>query len=149
MPSISPSIRGFSNESALCIMWPKYWNFSFSIIPSKEYSGLISLRMHWLDLLDVQRTLKSLFQHHSSKASILLCSAFFMSNFIVQYISLQVLIFLLGKDTFFSIRFQAPETQVLQSKCINVWNDFIWIPHTVQSKTKTRAILHNSRTNAS
>ena len=77
-PSIFPSIRVFSNESVLRIKWPKYWNFSFNISPSNEYSGLISLRMDWLDLLAVQGTLKSLLQHHSSKASILQCSAFFM-----------------------------------------------------------------------
>ena len=77
-PSIFPSIRVFSNESALCIRWPKYWSFSFSISPSKEYSGLISFRMDWLDRLAVQGTLKSLLQHHSSKASILWRSAFFM-----------------------------------------------------------------------
>ena len=77
LPSIFPSIRVFSNESALRVRWPKYWSFSFSIIPSNEYSGLISFRMDWLDLLAVQRTLKSL-QHHSSKASILRLSAFFM-----------------------------------------------------------------------
>ena len=76
LPSIFPSIRVFSNESALCIRWPKYWSFSFNISPSNEHSGLI-FRMDWLDLLAVQRTLKSLLQHHSSKASILLCSAFF------------------------------------------------------------------------
>ena len=68
-PSIFPSIRVFSNESALCIRWPKYWSFNFNISPSKEYSGLISFRMDWLDLLAVQGTLKSLLQHHSSKAS--------------------------------------------------------------------------------
>ena len=78
LTSIFPSIRVFSNESVLCIRWPKYWNFSFSISPSKEYSGLISFRMDWFDLLEVQGTLKSLFQHHSPKASILQCSAFFM-----------------------------------------------------------------------
>ena len=78
MPSIFPSIRVFSNESALRIMWPKYWSFSFNIIPSKEYSGLISFKKDWLGLLAVQRTLKSLLQHHSSKASILLHSAFFI-----------------------------------------------------------------------
>ena len=78
LPSIFPSIRVFSNESVLCIKWPKYWNFSFSISPSSEYSGLISFRMDWLDLLAVQETLKSLFQHHSSKASILQHSDFFM-----------------------------------------------------------------------
>src|SRR5574337_556129 len=77
LPSIFLSIRVFSNELALHIKWPKYWSFSFSIIPSNEYSGLISFRMDWLDLLAVQGTLKSLLQHHSSKASILRCSAFF------------------------------------------------------------------------
>ena len=77
-PSIFPSIRIFSNESVLRIRWPKYWSFSFSISPSSEHSGLISFRMDWLDLLAVQGTLKSLLQYHSSKASILQCSAFFM-----------------------------------------------------------------------
>ena len=76
LPSIFPSIRVFSNESVLCIRWPNYWSFSFSISPSNEYSGLISFRMDWLDLLAVQGALKSLLQHHSSKASILQCSAF-------------------------------------------------------------------------
>ena len=75
-PSIFPSIRIFSNELVLCIRWPKYWSFSFSISPSNEYPGLISFRMDWLDLLTVQGTLKSLLQHHSAKASILQCSAF-------------------------------------------------------------------------
>ena len=78
LPSIFPSIRVFSNESVLCIRWPKYWSFSFIISPSNEYSGLISFRMDWLDLLVVEGTLKSLLQHHSSKASILWCSAFFI-----------------------------------------------------------------------
>ena len=77
-PSIFPNIRIFSSESVLLIRWPKYWGFSFNISPSNEYSGLISLRMDWLDLLAVQGTLKSLLQHHSSKASIFLCSAFFI-----------------------------------------------------------------------
>ena len=77
-PSIFPSIRVFSNESVLCIRWPKYCSFSFSISPSNEYSGLISFRMDWLDLLAVQEIRKSLLQHHSSKASILWCSAFFI-----------------------------------------------------------------------
>ena len=78
LPSIFPSIRVFSSESVLPIRWPKYWSFSFSISPSNEYSGLISFRMDWLDLLAVQGSLKSLLQHHSSKASILQCSAFFV-----------------------------------------------------------------------
>ena len=77
LPSVFPSIRIFSNESALCIRWPKYWSFSFSISPSNEYSGLISFRIGWFDLLTVQGTLKSL-QHHSSKASVLWCSALFI-----------------------------------------------------------------------
>ena len=78
LPSIFPSTRVFSNESILPIRWPKYWSFSFSISPSNEYSGLISFSMDWLDLLAVQGTLKSLLQHHSSKASILQHSAFFI-----------------------------------------------------------------------
>ena len=78
LPSIFPSVRVFFKESALCIMWPKYWSFSFSINPSNEYSGLFSIGIDWFDLLDVQGTLKSLLQHHSLKASILWCSAFFM-----------------------------------------------------------------------
>ena len=78
LPPIFPSIRVFSNESALCIRWPKYWSCSFNISPSNEHSGLISFRMDWLDLLAVQETLKSLLQHHSSKASVLQCSAFFI-----------------------------------------------------------------------
>ena len=76
LTSLFPRIRAFSNESVLCIRWPKYWSFSFSISPSNEYSGLISFRIDWFDLLAVQGTLKSLIQHHSSKASILQCSAF-------------------------------------------------------------------------
>ena len=78
LPSVFPSIRVFSNESALHIRWPKYWGFSFSISPSNEYSGLVSFGIDWLDLLAVQGTLKSLLQHHSSKASVLQCSALFM-----------------------------------------------------------------------
>ena len=78
LPSIFPSIRVFSNESVLHIRWAKYWSFSFSTSPSNDYSGLISFRMDWLDLLAVQGSLKSLLQHHCSKASILRCSAFFI-----------------------------------------------------------------------
>ena len=86
-PSLFPSIRVFSNESAVRIRWPKYWSFSFSISPSNEYSGLISFRMNWLDLLAVQGTLKSLLQHHSSKASILRCSAFFIVHLTHPYMT--------------------------------------------------------------
>ena len=87
LPSIFPSIRVFLNEPALRIRWPKYWSFSFNIIPSHEHSGLISFRMDWLDLLAVHRTLKSLLQHHSSKASILQCSAFFIVQLSHPYIT--------------------------------------------------------------
>ena len=78
LPPVLPSIRVFSSESVLCIRWPKYWSFSFSISPSNEHSGLISFRIDWLDLFAVQGTLKSLLQHHSSKAAVLQCSAFFI-----------------------------------------------------------------------
>ena len=88
LPSIFPSIRVFSNELALCIRWPKYWSFSFSISPSNEYSELISFRMDWFDLLAVQGTLKSLLQHHNSKASNLWCSAFFMIQFSHVYMTI-------------------------------------------------------------
>ena len=87
LPSIFPSIRVFSNESVLRIMWPEFWNFSFSISPSDEYSGLISFRIDWFDLLAVQGTLKSLLQYHSSKASILGCSAFFMVQLSHPYVT--------------------------------------------------------------
>ena len=86
LPSIFPSIRVFSKESDLCIRLPKYWSFSFNVSPSNEHPGLISFRMDWLDLLAVQGTLKSLLQHHSSKASILWCSAFFIVQFSHPYI---------------------------------------------------------------
>ena len=87
LPSIFPSIGVFPNESVLHIRWPKYWSLSFSISPSNEYSGLISFRMDWLDLLAVQGTPKSLLQHHSSKASILRCSAFFMVQLSHPYLT--------------------------------------------------------------
>ena len=86
-PSTFPSIRVFSNESVLCISWPNYWSFSFNISPSNEHSGLISFRMDWLDFLAVWGTLKSLLQHHSSKASILLCSAFFIVQLSYPYMT--------------------------------------------------------------
>ena len=87
LPSIFPRIRVFSNESVLCIRWPKYWIFSFSISPSNKYSGLISLRMNWLDLLVVHVALKSLVQHHSSKAPVLECSAFFIVQLSHPYLT--------------------------------------------------------------
>ena len=87
LPSIFPSIKVFSKESALRIRWPKYWSFSISISPSNEHPGLISFRMDWLDLLAVQGTLKSLLQHHSSKASILWCSAFFIAQLSHPYMT--------------------------------------------------------------
>ena len=87
LPSTFPSIRIFSNESVLHIRWPKYWRFSFSISPSNEHLGLISFRMDWFDLLAVQGTLKHLLQHHSSKASILQCSAFFINQFSHPYMT--------------------------------------------------------------
>ena len=97
LPSIFPSIRVFSNELALHIRWPEYWSFSFSISPSNEYSGLISFRMDWLYLLAVQGTLKSLLQHHSLKASVLQCSAFFM-------VQLSHLYMIAGKTTALTIQ---------------------------------------------
>ena len=87
LPSIFPSIRVFSKESILCLRWPKHWSFSFSISSSNEYSGLISFRMDWFDLLAVQGTLKSLLQHHSSKASILWCSIFFTVQLSHSYVT--------------------------------------------------------------
>ena len=88
LPSIFPSIRVFSNELALCIRWPKYWSFSFSVSPSNEYSGLVSFRMDWFGLLAVQVTLKSLLQHHNSKASIFQHSSFFMVQLSHPYTSI-------------------------------------------------------------
>ena len=87
LPSIFPQIKVFTNESVLCIRWPKYWRFSFSTSPSNEYSRLISLRIDWFNLLAVQGNLKSLFQHHSSKASVLHCSAFFVVQLSYPYMT--------------------------------------------------------------
>ena len=87
LPSVFPSIRVFFSESGFHIRWPKYWSFSFSISPSNEYSGLIFFRMDWLDLLEVQGTLKSLLQHHSSKTSVLWCSAFFTVRLSHPYVT--------------------------------------------------------------
>ena len=100
LPSIFPSIRVFSSESVLYIRWPKNWSFSFSIRPSNEYSGLISFRIDWLNNLAVQGTLKSVLQHHNSKASILQCSAFFMVQLSHLYMTTGKTIVLLAKDLF-------------------------------------------------
>ena len=97
LPSIFPSIRGFSNESILHIRWPKYWSFSFSISPSNEYSGVISFRIEWFDLLAIQGTLKSLFQHHNSKASILQLSTFFIVQLSHPYMTTEKTITLTGQ----------------------------------------------------
>ena len=125
LPSIFPSIRVFSNESSLCIGWPKYWSFSFSISPSREYSGLISFRIGWFDLPAAQGTLKSLLQHHSSKVSILWRSAFFMVQLSHPYmisgktIFLTILI-LVGKVMFllFNVLSRLVIAFLLRSKCL-------------------------------
>ena len=98
LPSIFPGIGVFSNESALCVKWLKYWSFSFSISPSNEYSEMISFRMEWFDLFAVQETLKSLLQHHSSKTLILWCSAFFMVQLSHPYKTTEKTITLLAKE---------------------------------------------------
>ena len=110
LPSIFPSIRVFTNESVLHIRWPKYWSFSFSIILSKEHPGLISFRMDWLDLLAVQGTLKSLLQHHSSKASILRRSAFFL-------VQLSHLYMTSGKTIFFTRRTRTHQFSSVTQSC--------------------------------
>ena len=124
-PSIFPNIRVFSNESALCIRWPEYWSSSFSINPSREHPGLISFTMDWLDLLGVQGTLKSLLQHHSSKASILQRSAFFIVQLSHPYITTGKTI-ALTRRTFvdkamsllFNILFRLVITFLPRSKCL-------------------------------
>ena len=125
LPSIFPSIRVFSNESALHIRWPKYWSFSFSISCSKEHSGLISFRIYWLDLLAVQGTLKSCLQHHSSKASILQCSAFFTVQLSHPYMTTGKTITLnrqsfVGKimSLFFTMLYRLVITFLPRSKCL-------------------------------
>ena len=125
LPSVFPSIRIFSNESVLCIMWPKYWSFSFNISPSNEYTGLISFRMDWLDLLAVQGTLRNLLQHHSSKASILQCSAFFIVQISHPYMTTRKTIALTGwtfVDKVMSLLFNMLSTLVItflpRSKCL-------------------------------
>ena len=124
LPSIFPSIRVFSHELVLCIRWPKYWSFSLSISPSNEYSGLISIRINWFNLLAVQGTLKRLFQHHSSKASILWCSVFFIVQLSYPYmvknhhyqLKIQLLLILKGKEVcLVAINFLVSESVVLAS----------------------------------
>ena len=105
LPSIFPSIRVFSNESILRIRWPKYWRFNFSISPSSEYSGLISFRMDWLDLLAVQGTLKSLLQHHSSKASVLRHSAFLIVQLSHPYTTTGKTIALTRRNSYYTVFF--------------------------------------------
>ena len=125
LPPIPPSIRVFSNESTVRMRWPKYWSFSFSIIPSKEIPRLISFRMHWLDLLVVQGTLNSLLQHHSSKASVLWCSAFFIVQLSNPYMTTGKTI-ALAKCTFvdkvmsllFNMLSRLVITFLLRSKCL-------------------------------
>ena len=124
-PSIFPSIRVFSNESALHISWPKYWSFSLSISPSSEHPGLISFRMDWLDLLAVQGTLKSLLQHHSSRASILRHSAFFIVQLSYSYMTTRKTIALTRQtfvDKVMSLLFNMLSTLVItffpRSKCL-------------------------------
>ena len=114
LPPIPPSIRVFSNESTLPIRWPKYWSFSFSIIPSKEHPGLISFRMDWQDLLEVKEPFKSLIQHHSSKASILRCSAFFTVQLSHPYMTTGKTI-TLTKRTFVGYLFNALSRLVITS----------------------------------
>ena len=125
LPSIFPSIRVFSNESALRIRWPKYWSFSFNICPSNEYSGLISFRINWLSVLAVQGTLKSLLQHHNWKVSILQCSAFFMAHLLHPYlttgkiIALTIWIFV-GKVTSLLFNTLSRFIYIIQKSCIYI-----------------------------
>ena len=140
-PSIFPSIRVFSNESGLCIRWPKYWSFSFSISPSTEYSRLISFRMVWLDLLAVRGSLRSLLQHHSLKASILLCSAFFIVQLSHPYFAAKVMSLL------FNMLFRLVITFLPRSKCILIsWlqspSAVIWEPPKIKSVTVSPSICH-------
>ena len=120
LPSIFPSSRVFSNESALRIRWPKYWSFSFNISPSNEHPGLISLMMVWLDLLAVQGTLKSLLQHHSSKASILRCSAFFTVQLSHPYMTTGKTI-TLTRRTFVGKVMSLPTCLLIHFSCVRLF----------------------------
>ena len=121
LPSILPSIRVFSNESALCIRWAKYWSFSFSMSPSSGYSGLIFFRIDWFDLLTVQGTLKSLLQHHSLKASILQCSTFFKVQLLIMHLFKMWIIVRFLNDTTLCLcpGVEAPRSGPHLSLCIN------------------------------
>ena len=126
LPSIFPSIRVFSNESALHIRWPKYWSFSLNISPSNEHPGLISFRMHWLDLLAVQGTLKSLLQHHSSKASILRCSAVFIVQLSHPYMTIEKTIALTRQESEeesekVGLKLNIQKTNIMASGPITSW----------------------------
>ena len=154
LPSIFPSIRVFSNQSVLCIRWPKYWSFSFSVSPSNEYSGLISFRIDWLDLLAVQCTLKSLLQHHSSKASILQHSTFFLVQLSHPYMTTGKTIVLtrwtfVGKvmSLFFNMLSRLVITFLLKSKCLLIsWLQspcaVILGPPKIKSVTVSPSICH-------
>ena len=154
LPTIFPSIRFFSNESVLCIRWPKYWSFSFSISPSNEYSGLISFRMEWLDLFAVQGTLKNLLKHHSSKASILRHSAFFIVQLSYPYTTTGKTIALarwtfVGKvmSLLFNMLFKLVITFLPRSKCLLIsWlqspSAVILEPPKIKSATVSPSISH-------
>ena len=154
LPSIFPSIRVFLNESVLCMRWPKYWRFSLNISPSNEHPGLISLRMDWLDLLEVQGTLKSLLQHHSSKASILWSSAFFMVQLSCVFITTRKTIAFtiwafVGKmmSLFFNMLSRLVITFLSRSKCLLIsWlqspSAVILEPPQINSASVSPSICH-------
>ena len=146
-PSIFPSIRVFSNESALCIWWPKYWSFSFNISPSEEHSGLISFRMDWLDLLAVQGILKSILQHHSWKATVLRCSAFLLVQLSHPYMTTGKII-ALTKRTFvdkamsllFNMLSRLVITFLRRSKCLLI--SWLQSPSAVILEPKKTKVSH-------
>ena len=137
LPSIFPSIRVFSNESVLPIRWPKYWSFSFSISPSNEYSGHISFRLDWLDLLAVQGTLKSLLQHHSSKASILQHSAFFIVQLSHPYMTTRKTI-ALTRQTFIS---SCIVSKTVIGWCQVAYLNLYWGLHSVMQKGELQKVV--------
>ena len=148
LPSIFPSISVFSNESALRIRWLKYWTFSFSVSPSNEYSGLISFRIDWLELLAVQGTLKSLLQHHSSKASILQCSAFFMTQLSHPYMTTGKTIALTrwtfvgkGMSLLFNMLSRLVIAFLPRSKCLLV--SWLYSPSAVILEPKKKKVCHS------